>query len=168
MAGNAAEFLSSGGEDLVALSEGALLTVQAGAERNTMTVSWGMEGTMWARSVFMVMVRRSRHTFSLIERADSFTVSFPDHPDAKKWLAYCGSKSGRDGDKFAALGLKTLPAKRVNGIIIDCPGTHFEARILHRVDMAQGTLDKGVQEAHYVKDGLHVLYFGEILARYTK
>ncbi len=168
MAGNAKDFLSLAGEDLVSLSDGALLTVAAGGEQNTMTVSWGMTGFMWARSVFMVMVRRSRHTFSLIERADSFTVSIPKHPDAKEWLAYCGSKSGRDGDKFAALGLATQPAKVVNGVVIDCPGTHFEARILHRVDMAQGTLDKGVQEAHYVKDGLHVLYFGEILARYSK
>lgn len=166
MAGNAGDFLSAAGGDLVSLSDGALLTVASGGEKNTMTVSWGMAGFMWARSVFMVMVRRSRHSFSLIERAAAFTVTIPRHPDAKKWLAYCGSKSGRDGDKFAALGLETRPAKTVDGLVIACPGTHFEARIVHRVDMAQGSLEEDVRDAHYVKDGLHVLYFGEILARY--
>lgn len=115
----------------------------------------------------MVMVRRSRHTFALMQGADCFALSIPRHFDAKKWLAFCGSKSGREGDKFKALGLETKPARTTNGIIINCPGIHIEARILLRADMTDGAADVDVLAEHYVKDALHMLYFGEILDRYS-
>ncbi len=101
-----------------------------------------------------------------LDTAKTFTVTLPDHRGLPMALPL-RSKSGRDEDKFASLGLSVIPARSVEGIRIDCPGTHFEARILHRVDMADGSLDESVAEAHYRKDGLHVFYFAEIVDRYT-
>ena len=53
---------------------GAFLTVKAGEALNTMTIGWATIGIVWSRPIFMVAVRLSRHTFSLIEEADDFTV----------------------------------------------------------------------------------------------
>ena len=48
------------------IKEGAFLTVKAGEALNTMTIGWATLGFAWRKPVMMVMVRNSRHTFSLI------------------------------------------------------------------------------------------------------
>ena len=88
------------------IKKGAFLTVKAGSELNTMTIGWATTGHIWRKNVFMIAVRESRHTFGLIERADNFTVSVPTL-DYKKEVLFCGTKSGRDVDKFKAGDLKT-------------------------------------------------------------
>ncbi len=54
------------------IKKGAFLTVKAGDAMNTMTIGWGLIGFIWQRSVFMVAVRDSRHTFSIMEKAVGF------------------------------------------------------------------------------------------------
>ena len=80
--------------------EWALLV--AGSERpNPMTVSWGGLGTLWNRPVATVYVRPTRHTFSLLEAEPSFTLNFLPEP-FRGALDLCGSRSGRDLDKWKA------------------------------------------------------------------
>ena len=59
------------------IKKGAFLTVKAGDSMNTMTIGWALIGFIWQRPVFMVAVRNSRHTFSIIEKAVDFTVTVP-------------------------------------------------------------------------------------------
>ncbi|OPX34868.1 MAG: flavin reductase, partial [Desulfobacteraceae bacterium 4484_190.1] len=59
------------------IKEGAFLTVRAGEALNTMTIGWATIGYVWRKPVFMVLVRDSRHTFGIIEKAADFTVSVP-------------------------------------------------------------------------------------------
>jgi hypothetical protein len=59
------------------IQEGAFLTVAAKHQMNVMTIGWALVGILWRKPVLMVAVRNSRHTFGLIEEADSFTVSVP-------------------------------------------------------------------------------------------
>ncbi|MCU0590265.1 MAG: flavin reductase family protein [Desulfobacterales bacterium] len=146
------------------IKEGAFLTVRAGDALNTMTIGWATIGIAWRKPVMMVMVRSSRHTFRLIEKAADFTVSVPNG-DAKKALAFCGTKSGRDLDKFKACGLKTAPGRNVVSPIIQIPGIHIECRIVYKnpIDPAQLTHD---YDPLYPDKDYHTLYFGEIQACY--
>jgi flavin reductase (DIM6/NTAB) family NADH-FMN oxidoreductase RutF len=146
------------------IKEGAFLTVRAGDALNTMTIGWATIGIAWRKPVMMVMVRSSRHTFRLIEKAADFTVSVPNG-DAKKALAFCGTKSGRDLDKFKACGLKTAPGRNVVSPIIQIPGIHIECRIVYKnpIDPAQLTND---YDPLYPDKDYHTLYFGEIQACY--
>jgi aminoglycoside phosphotransferase (APT) family kinase protein len=59
------------------IKQGAFLTVRAGEALNTMTIGWATIGYVWRKPVFMVLVRDSRHTFGIIEKAADFTVSVP-------------------------------------------------------------------------------------------
>ncbi len=77
------------------IMEGAFLTVKVGTELNTMTIGWATIGFAWRKPILMVMVRNSRHTFSIIEKAADYTVSAPNG-NMKKAIAFCGTKSGRD------------------------------------------------------------------------
>ncbi len=88
------------------ISKGALLTVaKPTGEVNTMTVSWGQAGVLWGKDVCTVYVRPQRYTFDFCESAEIFTLSFFGE-EFKDALTFCGTKSGRDVDKFKACGLK--------------------------------------------------------------
>ena len=71
---------------------------------NTMTASWGGMGFLWNRAVAFCFVRPQRYTFALTEQAERFSLSFFDE-DYRGALRLCGTKSGRDIDKFQAAGL---------------------------------------------------------------
>ena len=146
------------------IKQGAFLTVQAGETLNTMTIGWATIGLAWRRPVLMVMVRTSRHTFGLIERAADFTVSLPAG-DMQKEILFCGTRSGREVDKFAACGLKTSPSRAVVSPVIDAPGLHFECRIVYKSAMDPGALIPDYA-ALYPDEDYHTLYFGEILSAY--
>jgi len=147
------------------LKKGALLTVKAGGKLNTMTIGWATIGHVWRKNVFMVAVRDSRHTFSLIENSDNFTVTIPADAQYKKAIAFCGTKSGRDYDKFAECNLKTVAAKTVDSPIIDIPGIQYECRIIFKTAMDPAFLDDNL-ESLYPENDYHTLYFGEILSCY--
>jgi len=80
------------------IEQGAFLTVRAGEALNTMTIGWATIGYVWRKPVFTVLVRDSRHTFGIIEKAVDFTVSVPT-TDMQDAIMFCGTKSGRDYDK---------------------------------------------------------------------
>ena len=146
------------------IKKGSFLTVQAGDALNTMTIGWATIGFVWKRPVFMVAVRDSRHTFGVIEKAEDFTVSVP-LTDMKDAVMFCGTKSGRDYDKFKECGLKVRDGGKTRSPIIDTPGIHFECRIIYKSAMDPAYLDAGCDKLYPEKD-YHTLYFGEILECY--
>lgn len=146
------------------IEKGAFLTVKAGDRLNTMTIGWGTMGICWRKPIFMVAVRNSRHTFSIIEEAQDFTVSLPN-VRMQDELFYCGTKSGRDVDKFTECDLKTAPGQMVKSPIIDIPGLHFECLIVYKNALDPVHLISGYHDLYPQKD-YHTLYFGEIVASY--
>lgn len=146
------------------IQEGAFLTVRAGSRVNTMTIGWATLGIAWRQPIMMVMVRNSRHTFGIIEKAADFTVSVPSR-DMKKEIAFCGTKSGRDMDKFRECPLTTANGKHVVSPIIQTPGIHFECRIVYKNAIDPALLTRSY-DALYAEKDYHTLYFGEIVACY--
>lgn len=88
------------------VASAALLTAtDKSGNVNTMTVSWGGSGILWGREVCFVFVRPERHTYGFCEDGDTMSLSFFGN-DKKDVLSFCGTKSGRDVDKFERCGLK--------------------------------------------------------------
>ena len=143
---------------------GAFLTVAAKRQKNVMTIGWALVGILWQKPVMMVAVRTSRHTFGLIEEADSFTVSVPT-TDRKKELEVCGTMSGRAVDKFKECGFATRKAQQVSSPVLDIPGYHYECRRLYKSALDPTMLDRELDDLYPKKD-YHTLYFGEIVACY--
>ena len=96
------------------LKEGVLLTAKADDQVNSMTISWGMLGIEWGRPVFVTFLREHRFTKELIDKNGEFTVNIPYGQDAKDILNFCGTKSGRDVDKFQELGLTPVEAEKIS------------------------------------------------------
>jgi flavin reductase (DIM6/NTAB) family NADH-FMN oxidoreductase RutF len=146
------------------IKEGAFLTVKAGDAINTMTIGWATIGYVWRKPIFMMAVRDSRHTFGIMERAADFTVSVP-MTDMKDAILFCGTKSGRDHDKFKECGLHLMGSQKTVTPIIDTPGLHFECKIVFKAPMDPAHLAAECDTIYPQKD-YHTLYFGEILDCY--
>lgn len=69
----------------------------------------------------MVGVVPSRHSYHMIKENGSFVVHLVDQSQVELYKC-CGTKSGRDGDKLAELGVEITDGKVVNaGVIEACP-----------------------------------------------
>jgi flavin reductase (DIM6/NTAB) family NADH-FMN oxidoreductase RutF len=147
------------------IKEGAFLTVKSGNALNTMIIGWATFGVVWRKPIMMVAVRSSRHTFGIIEAATDFSVTVPAG-DMHNEIAVCGSKSGRDMDKFKTCNMATINSLRIVSPIIKTPGRHYECKIVYKSAMDPAHLDKESDAPLYPKKDYHTLYFGEILACY--
>lgn len=158
-------YLTNADEVLAKIAKGAFLTVKTGDDVNTMTIGWATIGFIWKREVLMVAVRDSRYTFQLLEKTDNFTVTIPADNAHKDAVMFCGTKSGRDYDKFKQCNLRQNKALQVDSPVIDIPGIHYECRIIYKSAMDGALLHPTLEELYPKKD-YHTLYFGEILACY--
>ncbi|MDO5135830.1 MAG: flavin reductase family protein [Eubacteriales bacterium] len=82
------------------------LLVAAGdeSENNLMTAAWGLFGTLWRKSIVEIFIRPQRYTKIFADKHELITLSFL--PDGyREALKICGTKSGRDVDKWMASGL---------------------------------------------------------------
>ncbi len=146
------------------IKKGAFLTVKSGDDLNTMTIGWATIGFIWRKPIFMIAVRDSRHTFGIIEKASDFTVSIPS-TDMHDEIMFCGTKSGKDVDKYEACNLKPVNAQHVLSPIIDTPGIHLECEIVYKTAMAPTYLAEEYDKL-YPEKNYHTLYFGEIVDCY--
>jgi len=146
-------------------SKGAFLVAMSkdDGKINVMTIGWASIGYMWSKPIMTVMVRKSRFTHHIIEKASSFTVSIPVN-DLKETLNFCGTKSGRDFDKFKKCNLTIVPAQKVDTPIINISGFHYECKIVCKSEINPDFLCKEYKEDVYADNDYHTFYFGEIVA----
>ena len=138
-----------------------------GEKPNTMTIGWATIGHIWNKPVFMALVRKQRHSWELIHDAKEFTVSVPTKNALKDELIFCGTKSGRDYDKFSGHGITAAPAQAVNAPIIRECGLHFECKTLLTQDMTPDEMDASLVNGTYRAGDFHTMFFGEIVACYS-
>ena len=148
-------------------SKGAFLVVKSkdGEKINVMTMGWAAIGYMWRKPIMTIMVRKSRFTHRIIEKASSFTVSIPGD-DLGEALNFCGTKSGRDVNKFKECNLITIPAQKIDTPIINISGFHYECKIVYKSETNPDFLCKEYRERFYADNDYHTFYFGEIVDCY--
>jgi len=159
-----------------AMKKGILLTTKSGEKVNTMTIGWGTIGIEWGRPVFVAYVRVGRHTRQMLDQSGEFTVNIPYGEVDSKILGICGSKSGRDTDKFAELGLDA-----VDSDIVRVPGIRqlpltLECKVLCRHTQNIPMLPENILNRYYPKgvdssnpgsnEDFHIAYYGEIVNAY--
>jgi flavin reductase (DIM6/NTAB) family NADH-FMN oxidoreductase RutF len=143
-----------------------LVTADSNGKPNVMTIGWGTIGSVWAKKTFIILVRPSRYTYSLLEQVDDFSVNVPTKSMASA-VAFCGSVSGRDGDKFNQAQLAPVPAEEISAPVIDqCP-INFQCRVIHKTDMVAGAVPDNTKSTFYPSDDYHRIYFGQILGCYA-
>ena len=159
------------GDICKAMKQGILLTSGTVENPNTMTIGWGMIGVEWGKHIFLALVRESRFTRELVDKGGDFTVNIPWGQVDPKILGYCGTKSGRDVNKFAEMGLTAVEASKISAPGIAQLPLTLECKVLHRqlqeLDReVDASVAKYYPENAEGKRDLHYMYFAEILDAY--
>jgi flavin reductase (DIM6/NTAB) family NADH-FMN oxidoreductase RutF len=97
-----------------------------------------------------ISIRPTRHSYALIQATGEFVINVAPHEIAQQVL-FCGRRSGRDVDKFAATGLTPGQAQHVRPPIIEECIAHLECRVVQDVEA-----------------GDHDFVIGEVLAAYAR
>ena len=137
-----------------------LITAGSRGSFNTMTASWGGLGVLWERKVAFCFIRSTRYTREFMERSAGFTLSFFEEQH-RKALTYCGSHSGREGDKVQEAGLTALHEEdyiyfNEARLVLCCKKIYFQDISPDRF------LEPKIHEMYPQKD-YHRMYVGEIV-----
>ena len=158
------------------MKKGILLTTKAGEKVNTMTIGWGTIGVEWGRPVFVAYVRVGRHTRQMLDESGEFTVNIPYGEVDSKILGFCGTKSGRDTDKIAELGLDLVESN-----VVAVPGIRqlpltLECKVLCSRTQNIPMLPENIRNRYYPNgvdssnpgsnEDFHIAYYGEIVGAY--
>ena len=124
----------------------AILLSVAGPEYpNIITLSWAANVCSDPPSV-AVGIRSQRFSHGLVKDVGDFVLNVPGI-NLLKATKLCGSKSGRDHDKFKECNLTALPASKVKSPLIkECP-INLECRVNNIVNV-----------------GVHDLFIAEVVA----
>lgn len=111
---------------------------------NVMTAAWA--GICCGRPPCVyVALRKATHSYGSLMERKAYTISVPS-VDLLAETDYCGTASGRDGDKLARAGLTPVRSELVDApYIAECPLV-LECRVVHVADL-----------------GLHTMFVGEVL-----
>ncbi len=150
---------------LATLARPGLLLVGAkeGGAVNVMTIGWASWGIVWGKPILQVLVRPSRYTYEFIEESGAFTVNVPTR-DMHAWVALCGSKSGRDVDKFGPHLMTVTRCEGLTAATIDACPMVYECRVVHHNDLVPTNLAPDIEARSYRGADYHRVYFGEVLA----
>ena len=151
--------------------KGILLTTKANGQVNSMTIGWGFLGIQWAKPIFVVLVRQSRHTKKMLDENPEFTINVPLGAVDKNILGVCGTKSGRDMDKIKHLGLTleegetvSVPAIKELPLTLECKVIYKQKQDLSAIP--QPSIDRFYPMDADGKQDYHIAYFGQIVDAY--
>lgn len=143
------------------IEEWALLTVGNKQEFNMMTITGLMMGQLWLRKTLQVYVHPARHSYSIINRGDHFTVSFFPEPRSKP-LEIAGRLHGNQCDKTKETGL--TPQFDQNGVYFSEADKVFICRKIYHTDVQEPLFDSADVFKKYYRDGtvFHRIFVGEV------
>lgn len=141
--------------------EWMLITAGDEEKSNTMTASWGGLGVIWSKPVATVYIRPQRYTKEFVDNNDMFTLSFLPE-EYRKALAVCGSKSGRDGDKWVMSGLHPYYVDGTTAV--EEADLIFVCKKQYHQTMKPEFFDVKENDAEFYPDkDYHEFYIGEIV-----
>ena len=115
-----------------------LVSCGAGEKANLITIAWA--GTVCTQPPRVaISVRPTRHSYGLILESGAFVVNLPTTALAKA-VDWCGVKSGKEVDKFAALGLHTAPAAKESCPLLAESPVNLECKVFQRLSLGSHDL----------------------------
>jgi flavin reductase (DIM6/NTAB) family NADH-FMN oxidoreductase RutF len=120
-------------------------TVSTAGKANIITLGWAMP-TSGSPPMCAISIGLPRYSHKLLEQVPEFVLTFPAE-DMEAAMLICGTRSGRDVDKFAETGLAAFPASKIRPPLIGEAVTNMECKVV---------------STHLTGD--HTIFVGEIVA----
>ena len=159
-----------------AIGNEILLTTKNGDKINSMTIGWGTLGIEWGVPIFTVFVREGRFTREQLDAGMEFTINVPYGEYDKKITGYCGSRTGRNINKLADLGVTLEESCEVQAPGIKELPLTLECKVLYRQLQDKNAVPEYIRKSMYPEnvDGsspmangdYHVAYYGQIVKAY--
>lgn len=112
--------------------------VQPGDKPNIVTIAWA--GTVNSNPPMVsISVQKKRFSYEMIRDSGEFVVNLVDEAHCKA-LDYCGVKSGRDVDKFAAMHLTAAPAAKVGTVLLEESPVNLECKVTQVIPLGSHDL----------------------------
>jgi len=123
----------------------AVISVGIGESANLITLAW--VGTVASTPAAIgISIRPSRYSYDILNKTGEFVVNLPDASQIKI-VDFCGTRSGRDIDKWKELNLtKGKPAKTQVPLLEEFP-INIECKVIKTEDL-----------------GSHRRYIGKVVA----
>lgn len=126
---------------------------EADSRPNMITVAWA--GTVNSNPPMVsVSVRKSRYSYGLIQESGEFVVNLVDEAHCRE-LDWCGVRSGRDADKFAATGLHPMKAQGMQyaPAVAECPA-YLACKVRQVIELGSHDMFLGEVVGVQVRDDL--------------
>ncbi len=105
---------------------------------NLITVGWC--GTICTQPPMVsISVRPERYSHHLIQESGEFVINLPTE-SLTRAVDWCGVKSGRDVDKFAAMHLSALPAAQVGTVLLEQSPVNLECKVTQCIPLGSHDL----------------------------
>lgn len=105
---------------------------------NIIGLSWWMF-TSWKPLMIAISISHQRYTHECLEHNKEFVLCFPSEDQAKDaWV--CGTKSGKDVDKFQKTGFKPVKSKSVKPPMIEGSTAAYECRVINQLETGDHTV----------------------------
>lgn len=105
---------------------------------NLITVGWC--GTICTQPPMVsISVRPERYSHHLIQESGEFVINLPTE-SLTRAVDWCGVKSGRDVDKFAAMHLSALPAAQVGTVLLEQSPVNLECKVTQSIPLGSHDL----------------------------
>ena len=127
----------------------AVISVGVGEEANLITLAY-VGKICLNPPIINIGINPKRHSYKLIEKHGEFVINYPSS-DQLREMDYCGTRSGRDVNKWNELKLTKENASVVQPYLIKEFPFNMECRVINRQEL-----------------GSHVCYFGEVVATHCK
>lgn len=149
------------------LPKGILLNTAANGVMDAMTIGWGFMGNDWGCPVFVALVRESRYSKELLDANPEFTISVPlEGMNVASITGFCGTKSGRDVNKFEACNLTVVPGENVSTCAIAELPLTLECKVLYQQEQDKSQIPADILDRYYPDGDLHTAYIGQIVNAY--
>jgi flavin reductase (DIM6/NTAB) family NADH-FMN oxidoreductase RutF len=118
-----------------------LVSCADGGRTNLIAIAWIMPVSV-DPPLLALSVRPQRYSHDLIVRSGEFGVNVMGQEHAAQVL-FCGRRSGRDRDKWAASGLTPQPARVIGAPLVAEAAAHLECRLVEQWPAGDHTLFLG-------------------------
>lgn len=128
---------------------------QADGKPNIITLEWFMK-TSINPPMFAISVGHQRYSHEALQKNRYFNLVIPS-AEMRDDLIYCGTKSGRDYDKFAERSIKSVPGKLKKLPILTDAVANFECKIITQVNSGDHTIFVGEVKHSWVDEKKELL-----------
>jgi len=105
---------------------------------NARAVTW-WTFTSYQPPMLAIAIAKTGYSPECLEESKEFALCLPSRGQEKAaWV--CGTKSGRDTDKFKEAGITAIPSKVVRPPIIEGSTAAYECKIIQQIDCGDCTL----------------------------